>query len=412
MASSARSHLLPVATIGLALLGVTLGLGGRLRPIEAATVTQSESPAQAFSNLGLSVVDEGVGDVSWSDDGLWLAYSKRDPLDRYLKIWVARADGSSKRCLTCEPPAPSKHCGSPAWHPTGEYLVFSAENEDVRSRKADRLAESDRGLHTNLWAMTADGTRSWQLTSEETDLENPKGAIRPQFSRDGKRLAWAGTVPRGRSGPGYEWGEWALFIADFDAGGTAPALRNVRMVQPGEQHSFYKMGDWSPDGSCVLFSGNLSVPQPVDGQDVYEYEVATGALRRLTASDAEWDEQPRYAPDGQAIFWVSTRALGVRVGSIAGVNWLRDLRSEWWVMKRDGSERRRLTWFNQPGRRDYEWFREMVSKTPRVHIADGALNPDGSRAALVLMYELREDMFGSVLAMIDLDRRRPDWMTR
>jgi hypothetical protein len=106
---------------------------------------------------------------------------------------------------------------------------------------------------------------------------------------------------------------------------------------------------------------------------------------------------------------MSSRGLNVTLQSLAGLNWMLDLQSEFWVMKRDGSDPRRVTWFNQAGRRDYEWFRQAVSSTRRVVVSDSALNPDASRAAITLGYEGRQGQMSSVLILLELDRRRPDW---
>jgi hypothetical protein len=94
---------------------------------------------------------------------------------------------------------------------------------------------------------------------------------------------------------------------------------------------------------------------------------------------------------------------------VIGLDWMQDLRSEYWVMMRDGGSPRRVTWFNQSGRRDYEWFRQNVSATRRVVVSDPSLNPDTSKAAVTLSYEGRQGQTASVLILLELDRRRPDW---
>jgi Tol biopolymer transport system component len=383
-----------------------------LLDVSAVTDAQPERTARwpkSFSEVGMTVLDEAVADAAWSPDGRRLAYAKRDALDRYIKIWTARVDGTDQRCLTCAPPAPARHCGGVTWHPSGQFLVFSAENEDVRSRKADMLAEPGIGLNTNLWAISLDGDRAWPLTHDVTSIENPRGAIHPQFSPDGSQIVWAGPVARNAVRKGQEWGEWALFLADFAIEDGTPVLRNIRSLQPGDQHSFYEAHDWSPDGRFVLFSGNLAPGQSVNGLDIYELDLATGVPTRLTRTDTEWDEHAHYSGDGRSVYWASAHGLSVRFRSVTGLNWMRDIKTELWVMKRDGSDKRRVTWFNEPGRRDCDWFQQNVYNTKRVFVTDSAINADTSRAAVTLAYQDHEGQVSSVLVIVEIDRRRPSW---
>ena len=106
---------------------------------------------------------------------------------------------------------------------------------------------------------------------------------------------------------------------------------------------------------------------------------------------------------------MSSRGLNVRFRSVIGLDWMRDLTSELWVMRRDGSDPRRVTWFNQSGRRDAEWFRQSVSPARRVYGADLAVSADRSTAALTLAYESQTGQTRSALVLLDLDRRRPEW---
>jgi hypothetical protein len=196
----------PVRAITVA---ATLGLGVLL----AAAQDQADQPGvKTYPEIGVTLLDESVADVAWSRDGRWLAYPKRDALDLYMKIWASRPDGTLRRCLTCDPPPPAKHCGGVTWHPSGDYMVFSAENDDVRTRKADRLAEPGVGLNTNLWAMTADGSRAWPLTHDATDDEDPRGSS-TRCSRRTARASSGRAPSRYRMRKGFEWGEGRYFSA-------------------------------------------------------------------------------------------------------------------------------------------------------------------------------------------------------
>ena len=386
--------------------GTTIGAGtGRLGTsvgLIVAVLAACTLVLAAVGDTPLALLDTAISDVAVSRDGRWLAYSKRDPRDWYMDVWVARPTGRERRCLTCELAEPSKHRGNVTWHPSGDFVVFSAENEDVRTRKGDRLAEPGVGQNTNLWAMLADGSHVWKLTDDETDLVNPRGAVHPHFSPDGRRLCWAGPVNRSAVVKGAEWGEWALFLADIELPNGIPTLVNVRTLQPGAQHSYYEPGDWSPDGRRILLSANPDAGQSVSGLDICEYDIESGTLHRLTRSRREWDQFPRYSADGRRVLWASSRGLGVVVKSVEGFNWRKDLATELWIMNRDGSNARQLTRFNEAGSPESTWFLRKVGRARHVVVSDSAMLPGGERAAVTLSFVDPNGQWTGALALLSL----------
>ncbi len=359
---------------------------------------------RTFADVAITLLDEWTADVDLSADGKRLLYGRRDPRDWYYDLWVSRPSGREQECLGCSLPEPSKHRGGATWHPSGEFLAFSAENSDVRTRRADRLAEPGTALNTNLWVMTADGSKAWQLTDYETDYKEPRGVLGPTFSPDGAKIAWTGPVSRSRPGPGLEWGEWAIFLADFVVEDDVPVLKNARQVQPGAQHAFYQVDDWSPDGGRLLVSANPRAGQGVESLDIWRYDLASGNFRRLTQTP-DWDHLAHYSADGRHIYWASTRDLGVRFRSVEGLNWRRDIRTELWAMGADGAEPRRLTFFNTKGNRDNTWFRTKVFAASRVFVGDNLALLDGTRVVAVLGYEGASGQINGALAVIDLAAR-------
>ncbi|RPJ82734.1 MAG: hypothetical protein EHM13_08510 [Acidobacteria bacterium] len=392
----------PAARWGAGLVGLLASLV-LLAPAHPSA--QGTRFPRVYKDVAVTVLDEWVADVDLSADGTRLTYSRRDPRDWYLDIWSTRPSGREKACLTCDLPRPTKHRGAPAWHPSGDLLVFSAEIDDVRTRKADRLAEPGTALNTNLWALAPEPApgRAVALTGHATDYKDAKGVLAPAVSRDGKRIAWAGPVDRTKVGKGYEWGKWAIFLADLEVEDGVPSVRNVQVLQPGEQQSFYQVDDWSRDGRRLLISANAEPGKGVASLDIHEYDFDTERMRRLTET-SDWDYHAHYSPDGRQIYWSSSRDLQARFQSVEGLNWRRDIRTELWVMNRDGSDPRRLTYFNQAGHRDRTWFRSRVFRTSRVFVTDNVCLLDGTRVAAVLGYEASGGQMGGVLAILNLDR--------
>jgi hypothetical protein len=87
------------------------------------------------------------------------------------------------------------------------------------------------------------------------------------------------------------------------------------------------------------------------------------------------------------------------------VNWRREIKTELWMINRDGTGARRLTYFNEAGWRDHSWFQGRVAEADGVFAADNAFLPDRSRVAVALAYETKQGQWNSVLAILDLARR-------
>ncbi len=138
---------------------------------------------------------------------------------------------------------------------------------------------------------------------------------------------------------------WALKLADFSLPGGEPTVTNLRTLRPGRAPRFYESHGISPDGRKILFSGNPDGQDEL-GIDIYTYDLKTGELRNLTSTPEEWDEHAQYSPDGRRIVWMSSRGLGLPDNP-------QKIRSDYWIMSADGSNQRRLTYFNEPGHPEY-----------------------------------------------------------
>ena len=348
--------------------------GDGTAPAEQEPLADDTTTAEArrlVENI-TTVVDRQAKTVDWSHQKDKIAFGKWAN-DGYVDVYLMNPDGSGKECLTCNRPGcPQKHNGNPAWHPSTEHIVFTAEKE-ANPEKYSQWAIPGSGFNCDLWVMTGGGEEFYQLTDYPV---HSRCVIHPHFSHDGSRLLWAERLGKAE---GSSWGEWALKLADFVVGPEGPYLEDIKTYQPGEHHYFYESHAFSGDDSKVLFCGNPDGQSDV-GFDIYEMDLETQELTNLTMSPDDWDEHAQYSPDGKKIAWMSSTGFDIVFESIEGHEWMRYLVTELWIMDADGSNKQRLTYFNEPG------YPEYMGGT-RCVVSDISWSPDGDRIVVLVAYE-------------------------
>lgn len=306
----------------------------------------------AGQDVRITTYRESGGQVHWSPKGPdRIAYAARGS-DGYFDVHLADPDGSHDVCLTSDVPRlPHKHLGSPSWHPARRYIVLVAEKDEHPGSSVEAIPGF--GAYSDIWCLTPDGKRAYRLTNLPADADH--GVLLPRFSPDGKRLVWTGRVERPNFlDPRKAFGYWAIHLADFVDGAAGPRLSRIRTLQPGGR-SFYEAYGFSPNGKRIIFCSSMNQPSVWD-QQIYTMDAAGGNLRQLTRGD--YNEHASYTPDGRSILWMSNRQS--RRGG-----------TDWWIMNADGTNQRRLTYFNEPG------HPHDMGRT--VWAGLGSFSPDGRR---------------------------------
>lgn len=245
-----------------------------------------------------------------------------------------------------------RHNGYPAWHPSGKYIVFQSEEEHHYGVANKWPGNPGIGVFYNLWATDEEGRRFWKLTDipikqEKDDGIPAMGVLNPHFSHDGSRLMWTE-----RYEEGGKWGSWRVNVAGFRDGDRGPRLENETVLfQPGAGLGCYVTAlDFSPDDNAVLLAGNLD-GQDEFGMDQYLYDLHEGILSNLQNSPEVWEEDASWSPDGDRIIYMTN--LGSPLDFDDPHRYWQPHTGEYWAMNPDGSGKRRLTYFNEPGYPEY-----------------------------------------------------------
>jgi len=386
-----------------------LGTGG-CGPVEAvaddddasdddtAVAADDDDGSVGLAVTGITTIKTYGKSVDWSHAN-GLVVTARPLFDGYYDLLVFDPDAPEQESYLTHnaPGAPQKHNGNPAWHPTGEYIVFTAQNEDVEDDEYyDSVAIPGKGVNCNLWLTDREGSAFWQLTFLDTSYGyDAPAVIHPQFSPDGSRIFWAERVA---AHDGFLWGEWILKVAELVVDDDGARLEHVDILVPGEQSAFYESHDFDSSGQRILFCGNLATGQHEVGMDIYRLDLQTGDLARLTETWSDWDEHAHWSPDGSRIAWMSSADLDLGwPESLGPQEWPDYLKTELWMMDADGSNEQRLTWFNDPDHPHY--------RPERVIVSDTTWGPEGDRL-LALIAIGDADQGGNLtteLLMIELD---------
>jgi Tol biopolymer transport system component len=126
-----------------------------------------------------------------------------------------------------------------------------------------------------LWKSKIDGTERQQLTFR------PMAVTRPQWSPDGKEIAFTGATPGGR-----------VTIYSIPAEGGIPHDLVPNFPNPGDL-------SWSPDGRSLIFGTFPHNKRQEDEAAVYLLDLETRKFSKIPGSDGYWS--PHWSPDGRYV---------------------------------------------------------------------------------------------------------------
>jgi len=331
-------------------------------------IVSKESNIKKFS-----VLFNSGGRVFWVESEKLIYFDKKGR-DGYVDVYVANEDGSNEKCLTCDKSGIyQENNGFPQVHPNNKYILFQSENTNLKKipsfpKIQKFVGNPGVGINNDLWIMDKKAEKFWKLTNV-SDLH---GTLHPYFSEDGRKLVWS-ELREPISGVG----NWVVKVGDFEIINDTPKLSNIKTIDIlGE--GLYETQTFTRDGKKVFVS---FAPKGTYYYEMEEYLIDINTLEsiKLTNNNA-WDEQAKITVDGKIIYVSSEE------NSRPNVKGLQDVINtppeiDFWIMDIDGSNKKRLTYFNDLNSIDY------IKSDGGIGIGEFAINNDGK----IVIGKMRKD---------------------
>lgn len=200
-----------------------------------------------------------------------IAYSKT--VSGNTDVYTIKADGTGQVRLTTATGADTL----PAYSASGLMLVY------VRQPTSTAVRE--------LWTMHADGTAKRKITTINTDQTCP-----PQYSPDGKRIAFTQTVSGNRR----------IWTVAADGTTKRQAITPPPNSQPSKPQDDCAKWSPSPGAGLAYIRSGFDGPNG-SGDAVLGIRINTGTTDRGTPCGFTWGQQGYdFAPDGSALVLAGT----------------------------------------------------------------------------------------------------------
>jgi len=229
----------------------------------------------------LTSAQGGDNEPAWSPDGRQLVFTEHNPDGSVWRLWVINADGSNRHPLFAESDGASDFQGN--WSPDGKQVIFR------RCINADEECA--------IYAVNTDGSGLRPLTSPTDNKTLNIFDVKPEYSSDGRTLAFASFNRGGVIGAVYTMNLGSGKVDELTPSG-------IEALDP----------DWAPDGSRIVFWTHCCMPL---ASGISAINPDGSGLVQLTSPTDASDLRPSYSPHGDRIAFehdaldFSTRSIAV-----------------------------------------------------------------------------------------------------
>ena len=291
---------------------------------------------------------KAIESLEWSPDGKSLLVDTQG-VNQFFSIAIMSTSGekTSIRQLSNSRDTGNTRLNNsnPCFHKDGKHYVFIGQ--DLNSREYARSLPGI-GLFSNICLAKINSPNYWNLTNYVSSYKLAKGAVMPRFSKDGQMLCWTTCIADAEDR--NFWGRRSIAIAKFAFANDTPELTGIRNYSPSSnRHPFYETYGFSPDGKSLLFASNLAVNQQWFTMDICSLNLENGQVTKLTDTPNDWNRFAAYSPNGKKIIYTSSEGFSVPFLGNDAQKWKNELFSELWIMNSNGTEKRKLSGFNDPG---------------------------------------------------------------
>ena len=316
-------------------------------PNSRIAISRISTVLDTNSKDALRTPPKAIESLEWSPDGKSLIVDIQG-VNQFFSIAIMNAFGDKttiRQLSNTRDTANTRlNNSNPCFHKDGKHYVFVGQ--DLNSHEYGRSLPGI-GLFSNICLAKLNSPSYWNLTNYVSSYKLAKGAVMPRFSKDGKMLCWTTCVAAAMDR--NFWGRRGIVTAKFAFVNETPEITEITTYSPSDnKHPFYETYGFAPDGKSLLFASNLNNNQEWFSMDICSLNLENHKVTKLTDTPRDWNRFAAYSPNGKKIIYTSSEGFSVPFLGNDGEQWKNEIFSELWIMNSNGTEKRKLSGFNEP----------------------------------------------------------------